>query len=157
MESFKLFPQEDLGQVRVDLCRQYRYMSKKLLNDTEVCAILQQMRCKAMSQHVGLYMSQACTTRGSINYTSDVAQRERPLRLRIAKPQPSRRNLNEMRGESRLSSGLILQQRKSIVKFVLALGRGAIANYLALVTPLYGSVRLFLVLAPVTPPRAPLP
>jgi hypothetical protein len=101
MESFKLFPKKDGGQMRVDLRRQYRYVSKKLLNDTEVCAILQQMRCKAMSQHVGMYMSQACTTRGSINDTSDVAQRERPLRLRIATPQPRRRNLSEMRGESR--------------------------------------------------------
>lgn len=60
--------------MRVDLSRQYRCVSKKLLNGTEVCAIFQQMRCKTMSQHVGMYMSQACAARGSINDTSDVAR-----------------------------------------------------------------------------------
>jgi hypothetical protein len=85
VESFKLFLQKDWGQMGIDLSRQYRYVSKKLLNGTEVCAILQQMRRKTMSQHVGMDMSQACTTRGSINDAPDVAQRERSLRFRIAK------------------------------------------------------------------------
>ncbi len=61
-----------------------------------------------------------------------------------------------MRGESRLSRSVIQQQRKSIIKFAPVLGRGAVAKCFAFVTPFYASVRLFLVLSPVTPPHDPL-
>ena len=75
MESFKLSPQKNRGQMRVDLRRQYRYVPKKLLNDAEVCAILQQLRRKTMSQHVWMDVSQASATGGAINDTRKVAPR----------------------------------------------------------------------------------
>src|SRR5262245_56388187 len=52
MKFLMHFPQPITSHVRIDLCRADVGVPKQLLNDPQVCSVLQQMRREAMPQHM---------------------------------------------------------------------------------------------------------